>query len=114
MAPPSRLRAARPGVLASGPVSADTVFVRAVRGEFDVVVAMYHDQADAALRLPLRLRCVADDTRCPTGLQGHVAAKLVAYSDVVVVTLGLPFIRTSVDSSAGLGASVRQHPTTSV
>lgn len=55
-----------------GPLPADTVFLRAVRGEFDLVVAMYHDQ-------------------------GHIPAKLVDFEGTVNVTLGLPIIRTSVD-----------------
>lgn len=55
-----------------GPLAADTVFLRAVRGEFDLVVAMYHDQ-------------------------GHIPAKLVDFEGTVNVTLGLPIVRTSVD-----------------
>jgi 4-hydroxythreonine-4-phosphate dehydrogenase len=57
---------------ASGPYPADTLFVRAARGEFDVVIAMYHDQ-------------------------GLVPVKLAAFGKAVNVTLGLPIIRTSVD-----------------
>jgi 4-hydroxythreonine-4-phosphate dehydrogenase len=56
----------------SGPFPADTVFVRAVRGDFDVVIACYHDQ-------------------------GLVPVKLVAFGRAVNVTLGLPIVRTSVD-----------------
>lgn len=59
------------GIRASGPFGGDTLFLRAVRGEFDAVVAMYHDQALAPLK-----------TIAP---------------DAVNVTLGLPFVRTSVD-----------------
>ncbi|NOT43231.1 MAG: 4-hydroxythreonine-4-phosphate dehydrogenase PdxA [Acidobacteria bacterium] len=74
------LRVLRPAVIAaraagldvSGPFPADTLFVRAMRGEFDVVVACYHDQ-------------------------GLVPVKLVAFGRAVNVTLGLPIIRTSVD-----------------
>lgn len=55
-----------------GPIPGDTVFVRATRGEFDVVVACYHDQ-------------------------GLIPIKLVAFGSAVNVTLGLPIIRTSVD-----------------
>ena len=55
-----------------GPLPADTVFVNAVRGQFDAVVACYHDQ-------------------------GLIPAKLVAFGQTVNVTLGLPIIRTSVD-----------------
>jgi 4-hydroxythreonine-4-phosphate dehydrogenase len=57
---------------ASGPFPADTVFVRAARGEFDAVVALYHDQ-------------------------GLIPVKLLAFGRAVNVTLGLPIIRTSVD-----------------
>ena len=56
----------------TGPLPADTVFVNAVRGQFDAVVACYHDQ-------------------------GLIPAKLVAFGKTVNVTLGLPIIRTSVD-----------------
>jgi 4-hydroxythreonine-4-phosphate dehydrogenase len=60
------------GIDVSGPYPADTLFVRAVRGEFDVVVACYHDQ-------------------------GLIPVKLVAFGQAVNVTLGLPIVRTSVD-----------------
>jgi 4-hydroxythreonine-4-phosphate dehydrogenase len=60
------------GVNVTGPLPADTLFVRAARGEFDVVVAAYHDQ-------------------------GLVPVKLLAFGRAVNVTLGLPIIRTSVD-----------------
>jgi 4-hydroxythreonine-4-phosphate dehydrogenase len=60
------------GIDVSGPFPADTVFVRATRGEFDVVVACYHDQ-------------------------GLIPVKLIAFGQAVNVTLGLPIIRTSVD-----------------
>ena len=65
----------RPGVRGVGRRGSDvpdTVFLRAVNGEFDVVVAMYHDQ-------------------------GHIPSKLVGFHDTVNVTLGLPIVRTSVD-----------------
>jgi 4-hydroxythreonine-4-phosphate dehydrogenase len=55
-----------------GPFSADTVFLRASRGEFDGVVACYHDQA-------------------------MIPVKCLSFGEAVNVTLGLPFIRTSVD-----------------
>jgi 4-hydroxythreonine-4-phosphate dehydrogenase len=55
-----------------GPISADTVFLRASRGEFDAVVACYHDQA-------------------------MIPVKCLSFGEAVNVTLGLPFIRTSVD-----------------
>ncbi len=60
------------GVSVEGPFPADTVFVRAMRGEFDAVIACYHDQ-------------------------GLIPVKLVAFGRAVNVTLGLPIIRTSVD-----------------
>ncbi|TMF88915.1 MAG: 4-hydroxythreonine-4-phosphate dehydrogenase PdxA [Chloroflexi bacterium] len=60
------------GIDVSGPWPADTLFWRAANGEFDFVVAMYHDQ-------------------------GHVPVKLAGFDEGVNVTLGLPFLRTSVD-----------------
>ena len=62
----------RRGIDVSGPFPGDSVFVRACRGEFDVVVACYHDQ-------------------------GLIPIKLVAPRQAVNVTLGLPIVRTSVD-----------------
>lgn len=64
--------ARRQGIDAQGPLPADTLFWRASKGEFDLVVAMYHDQ-------------------------GHIPIKLGGFSDGVNVSLGLPFLRTSVD-----------------
>jgi 4-hydroxythreonine-4-phosphate dehydrogenase len=60
------------GILASGPHPPDTIFYRAFQGEFDAVVAMYHDQ-------------------------GLGPFKMVHFDDGVNTTLGLPIIRTSVD-----------------
>ena len=60
------------GVTIDGPFPGDTVFVRASRGEFDAVIACYHDQ-------------------------GLIPVKLLAFGRAVNVTLGLPIIRTSVD-----------------
>src|SRR5213594_61373 len=60
------------GIDVRGPFSADTVFLRASRGEFDAVVACYHDQA-------------------------MIPVKCLSFGEAVNVTLGLPFIRTSVD-----------------
>lgn len=70
-----RLRAA--GVRADGPLPADTVFLRALRGEWDAVVAPYHDV-------------------------GMAAFKTVAFGAGVNVTLGLPFPRTSPDHGTAL------------
>ena len=60
------------GIDARGPFPADSIFHRAINGEFDVVIAMYHDQ-------------------------GHIAIKVHGFEKSVAVSLGLPFIRTSVD-----------------
>jgi 4-hydroxythreonine-4-phosphate dehydrogenase len=69
---PAIVLARAEGIDVDGPFPADSVFVRAARGEFDVVVACYHDQ-------------------------GLVPVKLLAFGRAVNVTLGLPIIRTSVD-----------------
>jgi 4-hydroxythreonine-4-phosphate dehydrogenase len=66
----------REGIEVSGPFPADSLFVRAARGEFDAVVAAYHDQ-------------------------GLIPVKLLAFGHAVNVTLGLPFVRTSVDHGTG-------------
>lgn len=60
------------GIDVSGPHSGDTVFLRATRGEFDIVISCYHDQ-------------------------GLIPIKCFSFGEAVNVTLGLPFIRTSVD-----------------
>ncbi len=60
------------GIGASGPYPADTLFFHLRRGRFDAAVALYHDQA-------------------------LIPIKLLAFGDAVNVTLGLPFVRTSVD-----------------
>jgi 4-phospho-D-threonate 3-dehydrogenase / 4-phospho-D-erythronate 3-dehydrogenase len=69
---PAVERARQRGIDISGPWPGDTVFGRAVRGEFDAVIATYHDQ-------------------------GLIPVKLLAFGRAVNVTLGLPIIRTSVD-----------------
>ncbi len=60
------------GIDCSGPWPPDTIFVRGIRGEFDLIVAMYHDQ-------------------------GHIPMKLIDFAGTVNVSLGTPIIRTSVD-----------------
>jgi 4-hydroxythreonine-4-phosphate dehydrogenase len=60
------------GIECSGPHAGDTVFLQAVRGAYDLVVAMYHDQ-------------------------GHIPMKLIDFEGTVNVSLGIPIIRTSVD-----------------
>ncbi len=69
---PAVKSARRAGILCDGPFPADTIFLRALRGEYDLVVAMYHDQ-------------------------GHIPMKLLDFGHAVNVSLGLPIIRTSVD-----------------
>ncbi len=64
------------GIDVGGPYPADTLFVRAQRGDFDAVIAGYHDQ-------------------------GLVPVKLAAFGHAVNVTIGLPFVRTSVDHGTG-------------
>lgn len=71
------------GILAEGPIPADTVYMKALKGTYDAVVAMYHDQ-------------------------GHIPAKLELMDQCVNCTVGLPVIRTSVDHGtafdiAGMG-----------
>jgi 4-hydroxythreonine-4-phosphate dehydrogenase len=71
----------------SGPWPPDTIFLRASQGEWDIIVAMYHDQ-------------------------GHIAVKMLGLEDGVNVTLGLPVIRTSVDHGTAFdiaGRGIAQH-----
>ena len=71
----------------SGPYSADTVFLRASRGEFDAVIACYHDQA-------------------------MIPVKCLSFGEAVNITLGLPFIRTSVDHGTAFdiaGRGIAEH-----
>jgi 4-hydroxythreonine-4-phosphate dehydrogenase len=75
------------GLNVSGPHSADTVFLRASRGEFDAVISCYHDQA-------------------------MIPVKCLSFGEAVNVTLGLPFIRTSVDHGTAFdiaGRGVAEH-----
>ena len=69
---PAVVQARLEGIQVSGPYPADTIFHRAVEGEFDLVVAQYHDQA-------------------------LIPVKLLDFGNAVNVTLGLPIRRTSVD-----------------
>jgi len=69
---PAISAARQEGINALGPFPPDTVFSRGFRGEFDCVVAMYHDQ-------------------------GHIPMKLLGFDRGVNVTVGLPIVRTSVD-----------------
>jgi 4-hydroxythreonine-4-phosphate dehydrogenase len=69
---PAAQQARRRGIRATDPLPADTLFGKAARGEYDGVVAMYHDQ-------------------------GLIPLKLLAFGKCVNLTVGLPIIRTSVD-----------------
>jgi len=60
------------GYQVDGPLPADTLYKKAIRGQWDAVVAMYHDQ-------------------------GNIPIKLIGFGQVVNITLGLPIVRTSVD-----------------
>ena len=64
------------GIDVGGPHSGDTIFLRAARGEFDIVISCYHDQ-------------------------GLIPIKCFSFGEAVNVTLGLPFVRTSVDHGTG-------------
>jgi len=69
---PAMDMASRAGIQVAGPFPGDTIFIDALAGKYDLVVAMYHDQ-------------------------GLIPVKLLAFDEAVNVTLGLPIIRTSVD-----------------
>jgi 4-phospho-D-threonate 3-dehydrogenase / 4-phospho-D-erythronate 3-dehydrogenase len=69
---PAVQNAAAKGIDVTGPLPPDTVFMRALRGEFGAVVCMYHDQ-------------------------GHIPMKAVGFENTVNITVGLPIVRTSVD-----------------
>lgn len=82
-----RARRDFPDSVIDGPLPADTLFWRAYNGEFDVVLAMYHDQ-------------------------GLAPIKLIGFGESVNVTLGLPFIRTSVDHGTAFdiaGKGIARH-----
>lgn len=75
------------GVDAYGPFPGDSVFYRAIAGEFDAVLAMYHDQ-------------------------GHIAIKVYNFEESTTVTMGIPLIRTSVDHGTAFdiaGKGVAHH-----
>ena len=69
---PAILMARQHGIDAQGPFPADTIFIKAVQGHYDLVVAMYHDQ-------------------------GLIPVKLLDFAGSVNMTLGLPIVRTSPD-----------------
>jgi len=84
---PAVAQAQARGWSVSGPYAPDTVFMRARQGEFDVVLAMYHDQ-------------------------GLIPVKLLGLDDGVNTTLGLPFVRTSPDHGTAfdLAGTARASP----
>ncbi|OPZ89256.1 MAG: 4-hydroxythreonine-4-phosphate dehydrogenase 2 [Firmicutes bacterium ADurb.Bin419] len=69
---PAVERARSQGIDAEGPISADSVFFLALQGKYDAVIALYHDA-------------------------GHIATKMVDFNRSISITIGLPFIRTSVN-----------------
>ena len=73
---PAIQEAQNEGILVEGPFPADTIYHRMLKGDFDAILAMYHDQA-------------------------LIPVKTLAFSDGVNITMGLPFIRTSVDHGTG-------------
>lgn len=84
---PAIAQARAEGINASGPWPGDTIFMRARRGEFDIVVAQYHDQ-------------------------GLIPVKYLGLDHGVNVTVGLPFVRTSVDHGTAFdiaGKGVADH-----
>lgn len=60
------------GINVTGPVPADIIFHQAIQGQYDVVLAMFHDQ-------------------------GHIPVKVYGFEESITANLGLPFVRTSVD-----------------
>mgnify|MGYP001356724358 FL=1 len=60
------------GIDVVGPVSADSVFYLALKGKYDAVLSLYHDQ-------------------------GHIATKTLDFERTISLTIGMPFLRTSVD-----------------
>jgi 4-hydroxythreonine-4-phosphate dehydrogenase len=69
---PAAAAARKKGLNVQGPIPADSVFFRAIRGDYDAVVTLYHDQ-------------------------GHVAVKTRGFEQSITITLGIPIIRTSAD-----------------
>jgi 4-phospho-D-threonate 3-dehydrogenase / 4-phospho-D-erythronate 3-dehydrogenase len=75
---PSIKRMRERGFDCTGPHAPDSIYVRGLRGEFDLIVAMYHDQ-------------------------GHIPMKIIDFKETVNVTVGIPIIRTSVDHGTAFG-----------
>ena len=84
---PAVVEASQKGIAVYGPVPADIVFHQAIRGDYDVVLAMYHDQ-------------------------GHIPIKVHGFERSITANLGLPFVRTSVDHGTAFdiaGKGIAQH-----
>lgn len=79
---PAVERARGEGFDAVGPLPPDTVFMRALKGDFSSIVCMYHDQ-------------------------GHIPMKMLGFEETVNVTAGLPFVRTSVDHGTAFDIAYR-------
>lgn len=86
---PAIAKAADEGLNVDGPVPPDTVFVKALAGQYDIVVAMYHDQG----HIPLKL----------SGFKLELATGQYTSLSGVNCTIGLPIIRTSVDHGTAYG-----------
>ena len=74
---PAVARAKKDGIDITGPIGADSVFHLALNGSFDAVISLYHDQ-------------------------GHIATKMVDFERTISITIGMPYLRTSVDHGTAL------------
>ncbi|WP_303868417.1 4-hydroxythreonine-4-phosphate dehydrogenase PdxA [Acetobacterium wieringae] len=74
---PAVAAARRGGIDVEGPIGADSVFYLALKGKYDAVLSLYHDQ-------------------------GHIATKMVDFEKTISITIGMPFLRTSVDHGTAL------------
>lgn len=74
---PAVAAARRAGIDVEGPIGADSVFYLALKGKYDAVLSLYHDQ-------------------------GHIATKMVDFEKTISITIGMPFLRTSVDHGTAL------------
>lgn len=74
---PAIERAAKDGMNVTGPIGADSVFYLAMKGNYDAVISLYHDQ-------------------------GHIATKMVDFERTISLTIGMPYLRTSVDHGTAL------------
>jgi len=74
---PAVVEARNRGINVDGPIGADSVFYLALSGKYDAVLSLYHDQ-------------------------GHIATKMVDFEKTISITLGMPFLRTSVEHGTAL------------